>query len=750
MAPKTPSKNPPPKPGGVGAPPTAVTQSTPVAPPPSAPVPPPAAAPPTAAKPAAAAAPPKKKKASKMPGPKKDCPYRLLDQLKDYTIIAVMLGFIVMFGQMLQGGADHGEHGHGGGHGEEHGGEHHRELNGGHHHVDPTLDMQVTLGICVVLISVTIFFEVVKHHVEHNCPPMMAGILQAMFGELTVLGFIALFTYFCLKFGVIEYFSLLIYHDPEHLLHLFEDIHFMLFFVMLVFLGEAVILIFATLSSEETFMRTERLIASYPTLASYPDGAAAPAVAQLLATYKAAREHCCMRLCICPRLIWSYREAEAREELSYALIRSRFISPPNAKPGASALPADFDFSCYLRNRMAHEVAHSLHVSPMTWIAVIFLLSAILYLPVLEEQYYHLSLSVYSVVGLGWALWLYSASIRCKLGHIMYMLTPPHALLDGPPAAFDEEAPTAALLAAKTSAPPYELLAPTKSGSKQERLFWRGRAGPGHLLFLLRLQMLATAICLAVLYTWLTKNPHDVYMLLLGFLPVLDVMITSPKVILPSMVITTSIEMMSKQGPIKETLNEMRTEKTLKMLKMLQTLQAQAKRAQKLQAADKKKRPGAPPVKPKELDPAQEAELTQVFNLFDKDNSGTIDKEELKGVMLSLGVELDDTALAALYTQMDPDGSGTIDFKEFCDVMGDGASGPTETPAQMASSIFQMLDKDGSGKITAKELKDSVILCNPALTDDDIAAAMSLFDADGTGSITEKEFRQGLEKMGTFK
>lgn len=253
----------------MGAPPTAVTQSTPVAHPPSAPVPPPAAAPPAAPKPAAAAAPPKKKKPSKMPGPKKDCPYRLLDQLKDYSIIAVVLGFIVMFGQMLQGGAaDHGEHGHGGGHGEEHGGEHHRELNAGHHHVDPTLDMQVTLGICVVLISVTIFFEVVKHHVEHNCPPMMAGILQvsalaplhgdwprpptipplgcacacatpelqstasrvpcqlwgfvrgavlsptlslslplvvggqAMFGELTVLGFIALFTYFCLKFGV--------------------------------------------------------------------------------------------------------------------------------------------------------------------------------------------------------------------------------------------------------------------------------------------------------------------------------------------------------------------------------------------------------------------------------------------------------------------------------------------------------------------------------------------------------------------
>ena len=61
----------------------------------------------------------------------------------------------------------------------------------------------------------------------------------------------------------------------------------------------------------------------------------------------------------------------------------------------------------------------------------------------------------------------------------------------------------------------------------------------------------------------------------------------------------------------------------------------------------------------------------------------------------------------------------------------------------------MLDKDGSGKITAAELKASVKLVNPAVTDDDIACAMELFDKDRTGTITEKEFRQGIELMKTF-
>ena len=192
---------------------------------------------------------------------------------------------------------------------------------------------------------------------------------------------------------------------------------------------------------------------------------------------------------------------------------------------------------------------------------------------------------------------------------------------------------------------------------------------------------------------------------------------------------------------------MKTEKTLKMLKMLHTLSAQAKKAQKLQKMQKNNRPGMPKPKPKDLDPTVEAELRQAFELFDKDGSNTIDKAELKAVMQSLGQDLSDGDLSLLYEQMDPDGSGTIDFAEFCDVMAPDPS--SETPAQVAASVFLMLDKDGSGKITAGELKASVMMINPSVTDEDVAAAMELFDKDRTGTITEKEFRQGIEMMKTF-
>ena len=59
------------------------------------------------------------------------------------------------------------------------------------------------------------------------------------------------------------------------------------------------------------------------------------------------------RLCICPRVLWGYRVAEAKEELAYSLLRARFIFPSRPAPGGKELPSDFDFSSYLRTRCVH-------------------------------------------------------------------------------------------------------------------------------------------------------------------------------------------------------------------------------------------------------------------------------------------------------------------------------------------------------------------------------------------------------------
>jgi hypothetical protein len=66
-----------------------------------------------------------------------------------------------------------------------------------------------------------------------------------------VLGFIALYAFFMLQTGVISAVSILVYGDSEHMLHLFEGIHFLLFFVMVIFLLQAFALVRALMAVEQ-------------------------------------------------------------------------------------------------------------------------------------------------------------------------------------------------------------------------------------------------------------------------------------------------------------------------------------------------------------------------------------------------------------------------------------------------------------------------------------------------------------------
>ena len=58
------------------------------------------------------------------------------------------------------------------------------------------------------------------------------------------------------------------------------------------------------------------------------------------------------------------------------------------------------------------------------------------------------------------------------------------------------------------------------------------------------------------------------------------------------------------------------------------------------------------------------EIKQTFDLFDKDKSGSIDRQELGEVFQSLGQHYTDQELQEMIDEIDDDGSGVIEFAEF--------------------------------------------------------------------------------------
>ena len=319
---------------------------------------------------------------------KQGLPPKLKMHLQTLAGVAAILALVVATGV-----GPHDDHGddHGGDHGgADHGGEH-----GGHHnHI--AIDLQVSLGIVAGLVAVTILFEKGKEYAEEHVPPLMQNVLEALFGELTVLGFIALFAYFLLELGIFAALSVEIYGEPTHLVHLFEQVHFQLFFVMAFFIGEALVLVRATLAAEDAWMSLEKKLANVK-IGSADEMAMSKRAIVYGALVAARRLHgsAAARRLGPLHLRW-WRHAECNDELVYVLLRERFIRPPHkahaaaarrmtvehheyggaaakkaaAEAGSEDLPPDFDFSNYLRRRCFEIVASTLHVSTTTWLTVI--------------------------------------------------------------------------------------------------------------------------------------------------------------------------------------------------------------------------------------------------------------------------------------------------------------------------------------------------------------------------------------------
>jgi len=66
-----------------------------------------------------------------------------------------------------------------------------------------------------------------------------------------------------------------------------------------------------------------------------------------------------------------------------------------------------------------------------------------------------------------------------------------------------------------------------------------------------------------------------------------------------------------------------------------------------------------------LSPAEKAELKVQFDVFDKDNSGTVTKEEIGEVLKSINEPADPVQIDKYMKEVDADNSGTMDFEEFC-------------------------------------------------------------------------------------
>ena len=131
------------------------------------------------------------------------------------------------------------------------------------------------------------------------------------------------------------------------------------------------------------------------------------------------------------------------------------------------------------------------------------------------------------------------------------------------------------------------------------------------------------------------------------------------------------------------------------------------------------------------------EIKATFDLFDKDQSGTIDLDELGDVFRSLGQNYSDHELQEMIELMDDDRSGEIEFGEFLMLMRQQVK-DMDIEEEMVEA-FKVFDLDGDGKIGFKELKSVLKQIGDDCSDDYVLELIQLGSTNSDESLTYDDF-----------
>jgi len=91
-----------------------------------------------------------------------------------------------------------------------------------------------------------------------------------------------------------------------------------------------------------------------------------------------------------------------------------------------------------------------------------------------------------------------------------------------------------------------------------------------------------------------------------------------------------------------------------------------------------------------------SEFREIFNLVDKDGSGSITKLELSELMETLGINASSEEIDMMISEIDQDGSNDINFDEFVTVMSRKVN--STYSADQVKAAFKVFESNNNGFI----------------------------------------------------
>mmetsp|Transcript_27740 Transcript_27740/g.77726 ORF Transcript_27740/g.77726 Transcript_27740/m.77726 type:complete len:788 (+) Transcript_27740:417-2780(+) len=666
--------------------------------------------------------------------------------------------------------------------------------------LDEEMVMTTTTAIVLMLIIMTIAFEKAKHHIEHTVDRNLKPITESMFGELTVLGFLSIFTFCVTKMGFFTILSEKLFGEEEALLEEFEYVHYFLFFIMVFFVTLVMILVQEAKALETAWFGMDRACLDRPYIEKLQSEWTA-----LCASDGGSRRRRGTTILshLGDALVPFYFSKTSKrikgieDQLLFERVRREFIlerspkEPFEPAPEEHRVPGDFHFGRYLSIWLGKTLAHSIHVGEITW-GVFALLTLAIYgvLEIIDDRVYTFA---WVWAGLGWLMFLLSTMFDFHLLQILgahaARSSASHSSGQG------EEVPlmpsSSAQLPAWCSIDLDSYMAKKRSWitkclhgrtkqvpvRRQDTLYILEHSGPKlyGIIFQIKLVFVAAYWSLLVLaflpYAWHEEGP-------------VEFTIYAIVSILPSFLLRVKgkhsasllakvgcIGVHSKPQIIAQVIREEKTARVVRAFCILQKLQQAAEHGFE---ADGDEHNGnghaahhnAPAfVEARHWDPLEVAQVTKTFHAFDASKDGNIATSELTNVMQRLGIHMTEESLSRMVNVLDTDKNGVISEEEFVRFymkhISVGHNSPDDHHEhdaehgghhhrhhilhERAEFFFKLFDADGSGSISIGEFKTTLDAFEVGFTVDEVGELISELDSHADGTLSLHEFVQLFEQ-----
>ncbi|XP_054789135.1 probable calcium-binding protein CML25 [Prosopis cineraria] len=138
---------------------------------------------------------------------------------------------------------------------------------------------------------------------------------------------------------------------------------------------------------------------------------------------------------------------------------------------------------------------------------------------------------------------------------------------------------------------------------------------------------------------------------------------------------------------------------------------------------------------------QVVRLVEAFRAFDGDNDGRITREELGGMMGSIGYRVSEEEVGRMMEEGDKNRDGLLSMQEFLELSTKDLE--CVELGHLLRAAFQALDEEGSETVTGEELHEAMA---DSLSLENCEHIVASLDVDGDGAVSLDDFRLILNAL----